>query len=287
VGGDAGPGRSGLRTDTMIVVGIQSGTGKAVAFGVPRNLTGVPLPGAAGERYGVYDDNILNALYQWARANPSYFPGGRDPGATGLKQSLSLLLGLQIRYYALVDLPGFVDLVDAVGGVDIVATERIDDVVSPPHEGEPWIPIDVEPGRRYHLDGREALAYARSRHSTSDYNRMQRQRCILSAMAQQLDVATVLRTFPKLASVIKRAVATDIPLRRLPDVVRLIASIDPGKSTAVSFGPPGFVDGVSAPSGGFLPDATLIRSTVADMVLKPASALRDRAGVDTLRLACG
>ena len=147
----------------------------------------------------------LNALYRSAHERPELFPGGRDPGATALKQTVSHLLGIRIDYYALVDLLGFADLVDALGGVEIHVKERLVDEVTRPAWGEPKPTIDVHPGRTYHFFGREALAYVRSRKASSDYARMTRQRCFLSAMAQQLDVVTVLRNFGSLANTVKRA----------------------------------------------------------------------------------
>jgi LCP family protein required for cell wall assembly len=277
IGGDAGYGRSGLRTDTMIVVAIQAGTGKAVAFGIPRNLENVPLPGEAGEVYGRFE-GILNALYGFGQAHAVYFRGGKDPGVTALKQTISQLLGIPIHYYALVDLRGFVEMVDALGGIRVTVNERVQDKVSPPYPGEEWIPIDVYPGQTYEFDGREALAYARSRWATSDYNRMRRQRCLLNAMAQQLSVARILRKFPKIASAVKEYVGTDIPIGRVPDLVELISAIAPAKSVAESFGPPGF--------SVVNPDVEAIRATVKRMILLPVAELRARYGVHTLRDAC-
>ncbi len=277
IGGDAGFDRYGLRTDTMIVVSIQAGTGRAAAFGVPRNLQNVPLPGEAGRIYGTYPE-ILNALYQWGHAHPQYFRGGKDPGVTALKQTLSQLLGIPIHYYALVDLRGFVEMVDALGGVTVTAAERVQDKVSPPYPGEEWIPIDVHPGEEYRFDGREALAYARSRWATSDYNRMRRQRCLLAAMAGQITVPKILRKFPRIASAIKSYVQTDIPLGRVPDLVELVTAIDPGRSVAESFGPPGY--------SVVNPDVDEIRATVKRMILLPAAQLRAKYGVQTLSVAC-
>ena len=81
---------------------------------------------------------------------------------------------------------------------------------------EPKPKIDVVPGRRYRFYGREALAYVRSRKDSSDYTRMARQRCFLSAMADQLDPVRALRNFGSLAKTIETNLRTDIPLNRLP-----------------------------------------------------------------------
>src|SRR6185295_15439312 len=100
LGGDAGPGRSGLRTDTMVVATIDTETGRTAMLSLPRNLADVPLPPAAAdlEPDGRFPD-ILNALYGWAGAHADRFPG-RDPGATALKQVAANMTGLRIDYYA-------------------------------------------------------------------------------------------------------------------------------------------------------------------------------------------
>ena len=106
---------------------------------------------------------------------------------------------------------------------------------------------------------------------------MRRQRCLISSMAEQLDVATTIKAFPKIASVIKKFVRTDIPIARLTDLVRLIDGIDTSKSAAVSFAPPSF---------GNTPDVTRIRGVVKDMIAKPAGQVRGEDGIDTLSIAC-
>jgi len=318
IGGDAGANRSGLRNDTMIVVALQQGTGKVAALGVPRNLVRVPLPGAAGARYGTYDEPLYG-FYGFGRAHADLFAGGRDPGATALKQTLAQLLGLRIDYYALVDLRGFVEIVDALGGVYVVPNERVRDEVSPPYAGEKWIPIDVWPGTRYHFDGREALAYARSRWASSDYTRMQRQRCLLSTMAEQLDVTKILRGFSQFASAVKAYVTTDVPLSRLPDLVSLVADVDPGRSVTVTLGPPDYTSAyyelpAKEPPAATKPPATsprkkgskpakkpeppppppkypspdvgAIRETVRRMILLDPRDLRERYGLLTVRRTC-
>src|SRR4029450_11705224 len=114
----------------------------------------------------------------------------------------SALLGIRVDYYALVNLLGFADLVDALGGVEIDVKERLGGEGARPAWGEPKPRIDVVPGHTYRFYGREALAYVRSRKDSRDYTRMARQRCFLSAMADQLDPVSVLRHFGSLAKTI-------------------------------------------------------------------------------------
>ena len=236
IGSDEGPGRAGDRTDTMILAGLERDTGRAVAFGIPRNLVNVRLDGRAGEELRHFPD-LLNALYRFANEErPDLFPGGRDPGATALKQTVSRLLGLRVDYHAMVDLDGFRDLVDELGGVKIRVRERIVDEVTRPAWGETNPRINVYPGRTYHFDGRTALAYVRSRKDSDDYTRMHRQRCFLTAMANQLDVVSVLQQLRRLG--VDRGIerADDIPRDQLPDLIRLIGRLDPKRTLTVTFG---------------------------------------------------
>jgi LCP family protein required for cell wall assembly len=282
LGSDAGPGQPGDRTDTMIVVALQRGTGRAAAFGIPRNLVDAPLGGLAGREMPRFHEP-LNALYQYGRIHPELFPGAHDAGATAVKQTLSRLLGIRVDYYALVDLAGFADLVDALGGVEVRVRERIVDSVTRPVWGEPKPTIDVYPGRTYHFFGREALAYVRSRKASSDYSRMARQRCFLGAMAGQLDVVDVLRNFSALAATVKRSVRTDIPLGRVPDLARLAAGIDGKRTLTETFGP-AYFERRRARDGYPVPNVRRIRATVRRAIVDP-TRLR-RAGVASLARAC-
>jgi LCP family protein required for cell wall assembly len=283
IGSDHGPERAGHRTDTMIVVGLERDTGRAIALGVPRNYVDVPLVGRARQVAKRFS-GPLNSLYQFGLEHPSLFPGSENPGATALKQTISSLLGLRVDYYAFVDLDGFVDMVDALGGVRIHVKERLVDSVTRPAWGETKPRIDVTPGRTYHFSGRTALAYVRSRKTSSDYTRMTRQRCFLSALAGQLDVKTVLRHFGALTAIAKTHVRTDIPLRSVPDLVRLAAGVDPELTVTETFGST-YIKNRRKRDGYPRPAVNRIRVTVRDAVLFPPDEL-DRRGLGTSARVC-
>jgi len=274
LGTDEGPGNSGARTDTIILAAIQHGTGRAVAFGIPRNFVAVPLGGELAGKPKRFTQP-LNALYGFARTQPALFPGGRNPGATALKQAVSTLLGVRVDYYALVNLRGFADLVDGLGGVRILVKERLVDEVTRPAWGEPKPRIDVVPGRRYHFYGREALAYVRSRKDSNDYTRMARQRCFLSAMADQLDPVRVLRNFPGLARTVERNVSTDVPLRRLPAFVRLVGGVDPKETLTETFGAD-YIAKRRKLDNYPLPKLAAMRASVREAILHPERASAER-----------
>ncbi len=277
LGSDEGPRQAGDRTDTMIVAAMQRKTGRAVLFGVPRNLVGVPV-----RARWLYHEP-LNALYQFGNRRPELFPGGKDPGATALKQTISRLLGLRIEYYAMVDLNGFVQMVDALGGVRVRVKERIVDEVTRPAWGETKPRIDVYPGRTYRFTGRTALAYVRSRKASNDYRRMARQRCFLSALANQLDVRSVLRHFGSLADAVESNVRTDIPLDRAPDLARLASGVDRAQTLTATFGPPYFA-GRRADRFPY-PNVPKIQATVRDAILHP-ELLRKQGRIESVRQSC-
>ena len=124
LGTDEGPGNWGARTDTIILAAVQHGTGRAAAFGIPRNLAQVPIG-----RKRRPSKEPLNALYG--------LNGGGAEGSSALKQAVSNLLGVRVDYYALVNLLGFEDLVDALGGVEIDVKERLRYEVTRAAWGEP------------------------------------------------------------------------------------------------------------------------------------------------------
>ncbi|HEV8423779.1 MAG TPA: LCP family protein [Actinomycetes bacterium] len=266
IGGDAGPGRRGLRTDTMIVASLELATGKVSLLGLPRNLVQVPLPdGPAADFFGECRcfPRLLNELYAFAEdERPDLFPHSRHPGIAAVAGAAEELLGLPIDHYALVDLLGFVDVVDALGGVTVnngkplrIEIDRLGREGSQPA-------FELQPGRR-HLNGFTALAYSRSRETTSDYDRMQRQRCVLGSLARQTNPAELLRAFPRLVKVLKRSVVTDIPANRLPGLIEA-AGGQPVQVVAVGFTPPTYNAGWS--SGYPIPDVPKIQGAVRRML---------------------
>lgn len=172
LGGDAAEDRSGVRTDSMTVASIDTRTGDTVLLSLPRNLEGFQLPpGPARDRfpYGFTGDGpqtpgLLNEVFQYAEDHPDVVPGvpKNERGPELLKATIAGILDLRIDYYILVDMFGFADIIDAMGGVEVTIEQPI------PYGLEGAV---LEPGRRT-LTGKEALWYGRSRTGSSDYVRM-------------------------------------------------------------------------------------------------------------------
>ncbi|CAB4364416.1 MAG: hypothetical protein F2681_10305 [Actinobacteria bacterium] len=223
IGGDAGQGRPGLRTDSMIVVSVDPTTGDTAMISVPRNLPALPFPPgtAMAERFPNGFDNIANAVYGYADKHRDLMGGVADAGAQAIKSGIAQLLGIPINYYVLVDMGGFRDVVDALGGIDIYVTQRIPTPGNPQGSDYHEVPEYIEVGQQ-HMDGTLALAYSRSRESDSDYHRMGRQRCMLAAIATAATPKSLALGLTDLVSAFGAAVRTDIPRSKLGDFAQLI-----------------------------------------------------------------
>jgi len=306
-GGDSGPVRGGLRTDTMMVATLDTKTGKAALFGFPRNLGQTPLPPSFATAFEELEQKLipkppptepvegappddtgdtlppeetieesepfvscrcfpeqLNALYPFTRRWTGTFPNEVDPGMAALKETLEYVMNLKIDYYALVNMGAFVDLVDAIGGVDVYVQTPLETEVSPEREGAEWIHLEVDVGWN-HLDGPQALAYSRARKGSSDYTRMQRQRCMLRAVAAKADALTLLRSFSGIVKAVEGSVVTNIPLSFASDLITASANLDFDDIETV-----GFVPVYWAPQRDYggrpIPDIDRIRAKVRSVI---------------------
>jgi LCP family protein required for cell wall assembly len=243
IGSDAGADRTGLRTDSLIVASIDTKTGNTVLFGLPRNLENVPFPPndplskVWPNGFNCGSVCLLNAVWQQAEEHKSLFPGDKQPGLTATRDVVGAVLGLQVDYYTIINLAGFQGLVNAMGGVYVNVTKRLP--IGGSHDANGHVltyPTGyINPGHHKKLTGYQALWYARSRFSTDDYDRMRRQRCMVSALVDQSNPVKLLQKYPKIASVAKHNIETDIPRKDLPAWVTLVERMQNGKMTSLPF----------------------------------------------------
>lgn len=266
MGGDAGKHRVGLRPDSMTVASVDAETGRTVLISLPRNLERVPFPErspmhkAYPQGYYCSDRScMLNAVYTYAMSHRELYPGVQNPGAEATKEAIEGATGLRINYWVLVDLKGFEALVNAVGGITMDVYRRV-----PIGGGSTEVSGYVEAGKNRHLNGRDALWFARSRADSSDYDRMVRQKCVMNAMLNELDPLTVLTKFNKIASAGKEIMATDIPTSDLSTMVRLALAAKQLPVSSVAFMPPLIEPGN--------PDFSAVRATVAAKIERAEAA---------------
>lgn len=237
LGGDSGADRVGLRPDSLTVASIDKETGRTVLIALPRNLDDVPFS-AGSPMHKKFPDGFdcegcyLNAVNTWAETHKELFPGQKHPGLEATKSTIEEITGLKINYYAMVNLRGFRELVDAVGGVRIHVSERV------PIGGVGAPITGYVPAGTHTLNGKQTLWFARSRVNNDDYSRMARQKCVMSAMLNQLSPQKVVLNVQKIAESSKQMLRTDIPTSELDTFMELALKARDAKVSTVSIVPP-------------------------------------------------
>jgi LCP family protein required for cell wall assembly len=256
LGIDSGVGRDEALTDTILVVSVDPVAGTAVMVSVPRDTGFVPLPDRNVYADGVYPEKI-NELSTEAGESPSRWcpdmPRGADSacGLRTLERAIGLYLGVPIQYYATVDLQGFVDLIDAVGGVTLCLDGRM---VDPEYGGPTWQGVGIElPAGCQHYDGVHALAYARirkgwielpdgTREQQNDFKRSERQQELLLELRRQFAQADLIFELPAILAAIGRTVETDFPRSLAGDLASLLPLVAGPDIERVVLSWPDFVD---------------------------------------------
>jgi LCP family protein required for cell wall assembly len=234
-----------FNTDTMIVVSVDQATHKVALISLPRDTGNIPLvPGsAAAAAYGGVYPSKINTLYNAAKARPDLFPGpDKTRGYQALMDTLGSLYGLQINYYVSVDLNGFREAIDALGGTMIDVQLPVNDPFYPADDGRGYLKLYISPGYHY-MDGAEALAYARSRHGLgNDYIRAARQERVVTSVREQFDLATLLQpgVLGNLLKTLSSSVRTNIPGNALPGLISLAQSIDLNRRVSLVLSPPSY-----------------------------------------------
>ncbi len=190
------------RTDTMIVLSLNTETHTAGMFSIPRDLF-VPLPNTNTI------DRINAAM---AYGGPAY-----------AMQTVTYNTGIQIQHYVRINFGVVVKLVDLVGGIDVYVDQDINDPTYP-NMNYGYDPFVISKGW-HHMDGATALKYARTRHQTSDFYRLRRQQEIIMAIRNRVlstnAVPTLLQNAPQILSALSGSIVTDM---NPADMVRLLLS---------------------------------------------------------------
>lgn len=179
LGTDGRPGEDVYRSDSIILARIDPTKKNAALISIPRDTK------------VVYNGEIM-------KINATHAAGGPE-GVVKAVNDLCFGGEQKIAHYAEISFEGMEQLIDAVGGIDLEATEEVDD---PEH-----LEIKIEKGFQ-HMDGATALTYARCRYTylDGDYTRMRHQRQVLAALASKilndLDPTTVMGTVEALSKVV-------------------------------------------------------------------------------------
>lgn len=256
LGVDSGVGRSTYLTDTMIVVSLDRATRTVSMLSIPRDMVDVPM--ADGRQYR----DKINSLVAYARHHPQQFPGSDGTGFDVLMGALSTLIGVPIDVYAKVDLGGFVRVVDVLGGVDVNVSRGFCDPGYDEYGFSNGFSISAG---RHHLNGQQALAYARVRRASgeSDFTRAARQQEVISGIRDSIVHGGFLNDPLGLLQAVGKTVETNVPRDLLPDLADLAGQVGREQTYRAVVTQPVVSSGYDVRGSIQIPDITGIRALAA------------------------
>jgi len=227
-------------SDTLMIVSVEKKTGKVALISIPRDLYIQP--------WGLREKKKINFAYAYG-------------GLECAKKTVSMVTGLYIDYAVSIDFEGFKEVVDILGGIDIYLEKPFEEIFQWSKEGkeesEYWVikefPLENQsvektstssqetstpkvarwvfyiPAGQHHLNGEEALYYARSRYSTNDFDRMRRQQKILLALKEKILSLGVLANPVKIYNLLDalgQNIRTDISWKEIKNFISLASNID-------------------------------------------------------------
>jgi LCP family protein required for cell wall assembly len=243
------------RSDSMMLISVDPITKWVSLLSIPRDLW-VEIPG--------FQHNRINTAYSSGEGNR--LPGG-GPGLA--MRTVESVIGVPIQYYIVLDFSTFERMIDEIGGVDVLVEERIK--ISPIGRDSLW--LEAKP---YHLDGAEALAYARVRKASGgDFSRAGRQQQVAMAILDRVIgfdmIPTLVARSPALYQELASGVRTNLSLTDMIGLAWLVLGIPRDHYLTEVIAPPGMVGFYTRPDG-----AQVLRA-VPDAIRE----LRDRLFVDT------
>lgn len=201
------------RTDTMMLLSLTPETNTARLLSLPRDLW-VPLP-------GLDFTTKINMAYVYGE-DYSY-PGG---GPQLAMDTVSSFIGRPVDYYVRVNFQGFIELVDLIGGIDLVVPHTIHDEEYPTEDYLTEL-FHLEAGPQ-HLDGETALKYVRTRNLDDDYARAERQQQVVQAIAEKVlragMIPTLVAKFPTLFAAMRSSVDTNLPVSKQIELAQYFSS---------------------------------------------------------------
>lgn len=222
LGSDYRRGHAGNRMDTIMVVSVDPASGAVAAASIPRDTVDFPLPDGSTFRPKV------NELYQRYASRL-----GDSKAGSAMSRAIGRALRVEIDNYVVIGFEGVQRLVNAVGGVDVVLDKAVRDPqywLSPTKRG-----VSFRAGVN-HLNGKQALIFARTRKADNDFERSRRQQKLIVAAVESVRKIGLLQ-LPELLSVARDHIKTDLPLAQAPQIFEIVASAKTKEATGVVFGP--------------------------------------------------
>lgn len=232
------PEDASFRSDTMFVASIDKHAGRLQLLAIPRD-TWAEIP--YGNEPGIWAQNKINAAYSYGQFYK--YPGG---GAGAAVAAVEHNFNLDIHHYVVIDWVGFVELIDALGGIDLVVPEDISDFGTDVLEA---FPNSTVTAGEQHMDGAQALGYSRVR-VDGDLKRIERQQIVIKAFANKSVSLGYLARIPELWEAYRNSFRTDVQTAQIPGFALLARQMNLDTIETFSL--------ASALYGGISEDAQLI-----------------------------
>lgn len=221
-GGDNHPG--GYLTDSIMLVSIDTKTSQIALVNIPRDLQ-VPIKGHGDAKINeAYADGYNDYMAKSCGKKTSSSDCKKLANAAGASlsaETISTVTGIPVSYYVSADFTGFEKFIDSLGGIDVYVDKAIYDPLYPDVKMQGYEPFRVKAGQQ-HFDGKTALKYARSRETSSDFDRSRRQQQILQATKEKAATVGVLSDPKKLLDIIS-IVSEHIRTNLSPDELKALA----------------------------------------------------------------
>jgi len=200
MGGLSHPG--GMLADSIMVVSIQPNEKKAAIVSIPRDLL-VSIPGYKDDKINSSFADGYNAYINknCAKKPTSCRSDAISAGANLTSTVVSNILGIPIHYYVTADFDGFEKVIDQLGGIDVYVDKAIYDPLFPAADMKSYSTFKITAGQ-HHMDGATALKYARSRETTSDFDRAARQQKVIAAVKEKASQLGLISDSSKLLSIL-------------------------------------------------------------------------------------
>jgi LCP family protein required for cell wall assembly len=215
VGLDRRPAETGAsRTDTILLLRIDPKSHKAAFLSIPRD-TMMEIPNADG----TYSNDRINTAYVY-----NYSSTDASAAPKAVMDTIEHNLGINVDHYVIFDQYTAEKLIDAMGGVTIDNPKPIgqadysDDDVH-------VVPQDFPVGK-LSLDGYQAVAYGRIREGSTDFDRIERQQRVASALISQAASPTAIFKLPSVYSAYKDTIETDMSMRQSAGVLSMLKRVD-------------------------------------------------------------
>jgi LCP family protein required for cell wall assembly len=201
------------RTDSIILAFVDRKNSRLSLLSVPRDLW-VHIPG--------YQDNRINTVD--ALGERTGYEGG---GPALFDKTMRFNLGIPVHHYVRVDFMGFIDIVDAIGGITVDVNKPVTDHFPDPTSPSGWAWITLPAGPT-HMDGSLALSYCRSRVTSDDFDRSYRQQQVLFALWNKMLTLETLKRAPQLWTEFNESFQTDLGMAEAAQLAYFVQGLDPG-----------------------------------------------------------